>query len=363
MSINDLSRLEREYLKNKCNYIVLINKFNSDNNYASLNEIFRAAIEIDSINGADVMFHKLVKSDKNTSESIKIMMDLGVNQNIYSFALYYCFINKDIEFAKYLFEKFIFDVNDFSFDVLSLYQYDYPELVKLLIDNDLILSKNSCKLLSIFSIVKLFLDSNVDLNEIFRYINPNVDTNIISLLIDEIKKSNVTIEKEYLNKFLLVFYERKNLSLDQIKTLINAGADARINNDYPFVTACFHGDIDTIKYFLYDCCSNINAQDSNALAHAIYAEHFNIAKFLIESGIKITDKVIKECLCCIETIPLLLNAGINLDYVGKILWSTMQNYAMQDKYLSSMENNFCEYLPYMKELAKYGVDFNKIILS
>lgn len=361
MNKNIISDLTLAYNKNKNNYDALIIKFNSNNiNDTLLDEIFSVVNEIDPINGANVMFKKLVRSGKNTSNSIKKMMELGVDSDYYSDALHYCFTHKDIDFAKYLVENLAINVNNFSFEGISFNDCNNPDLVKILLDYGLKLSANTRVFYRIpnTNIIKLFLDYGVDINEILKFNTPQIDKRALNLLIEEIKKSNCTIKKEYLDQILLINYEISELSLNQIITLVDAGANPRINDDYPFITACSYCDLDVVKYFLYECGCDINVRNSDALTVAIAEEHYVLAKFLIECGIKITDNTIRQCLLDVKTLPLLLNANIDAVYIGKILWSDFKNSTSE-----SESYQVQDYAAYMRELVKHGVDFNKIILG
>ncbi len=155
---------------------------------------------------------------------------------------------------------------------------------------------------------------------------------------------------------MLVNYERHNLSLDEIKILIDAGANPRVGGDYALLSACSHGNMDIVKYFLNDCGSDINSHNSEALIRAISSENFKLVTLLLDYGIKTNDTVLHSCFLSLKTLKPLLNRAIDLEYLGKKLW-----HALKYNYLQPYETH--AYVNYMKELVNHGVDFNKIIMG
>jgi hypothetical protein len=305
----------------------------------------------------NIIFRSIVRLDHVTISSIKQMIDLGAEPDCYAEALHYCFKYNDIAFARHLIEDIGINFNKYQFRDLDEECLNKPDLIKLLIDNQLILTKNVMRTFLHFpKIVKLLLDLGLGIQEILAFNTSNINKEVLNLLIEEIQKSNSKIDKILLSDIFSINYERHNLSLNQIKLLVDAGANPRHDNDYAFVNSCSYGNIETVKYFLYECGCDINARNSYALTTAIYEENFNIAKFLIDSGIKITDKNIISGIYHPKFIKLFLDNDVNIEYMGKIVWS---NLSYGDLDLDEKRGH----IMYMKELVKLGVDFNQIILG
>ena len=148
------------------------------------------------------------------------------------------------------------------------------------------------------------------------------------------------------------------ISVNQLKILIDAGADAHFYNEKAFINQCSHGDKDVILYFILKCACNVNACKSIALTKAIYSEQYDVAKILIESNINVTENAIVESFNHDKKyFDLLLNNYV-LDYehIAKLFFSMLVN----NKISHSKKIN----LKIIKDLIMcHGVIFNEIIIN
>ncbi len=339
------------------NFSSLKEKITEDN----LIQICRKAHEIDPLNGMDELFEIISIFARPSSWIIKKMLELGVSHVNYNRVLLHCFLNNDIDLTKYLVEDLGADINGINFNCFgytpsSSNHFNNPKIVKLLLNNGLILSEKT-KVFCLFpEIINLFIESNIDINEILKFNCLSTTREILTLQIDKIQKSNNVIKQDYLHYILYTNYRNHDLSLKEIKILIEAGADPRLDNDSALILACSHGNIETVKFFLNECGLDINSHNSDALTYAVFSRNFDLIDFLFESGIKINDAVISSFsgLYYVKTLSYLLNAGIDAEYIGKIFWSEMNSIE-----IDALERREC--IKYIKELINYGVDFNKII--
>lgn len=103
-------------------------------------------------------------------------------------------------------------------------------------------------------------------------------------------------------------------TLDEIKFMINNGADPRHLNDHAFISACCMNDVNIILYFINEHNVDINTHDGTALESAIYCSNVNNMKLLLEYGIIVTDRAIQEIITVNNSVEKL---KILIDYVGQ----------------------------------------------
>ena len=78
-------------------------------------------------------------------------------------------------------------------------------------------------------------------------------------------------------------------TLDQIKQMVDQGADPRDDDDRAFTLSCESYDNPDIPLYFIQLGANINANDGLALANAIGKKRLAIVSVLLEHGISITD--------------------------------------------------------------------------
>jgi hypothetical protein len=161
------------------------------------------------------------------------------------------------------------------------------------------------------------------------------------------------INTELLNRFFVSVCSKNNLSIIQIKYLVDTGIISKINIDMAYVVSCQYDDIQIVTYFLHDCDADINMQNSYALTYAFHYNQYQIAKFLLESDIYVTDEVINKSFDNEQNLKLLLDNGIDIDRIAKIYIKNLFNGPSYRKYMSECA----------KILIGHGIDFNQYILN
>lgn len=82
-------------------------------------------------------------------------------------------------------------------------------------------------------------------------------------------------------------------TLDQIKQMVDQGADPRDDDDRAFTLSCESYNNPDIPLYFLQLGANINADNGLALANAIGAKRLAIVSVLLEHGISITDAHLK----------------------------------------------------------------------
>ena len=72
-------------------------------------------------------------------------------------------------------------------------------------------------------------------------------------------------------------------NLEEVKKLIEEGADIHIRSDWPISGAANYGHLDVVKY-LVENGTNIHADDDWPLRWAVFKGHLEVVKYLIEAG-------------------------------------------------------------------------------
>lgn len=113
--------------------------------------------------------------------------------------------------------------------------------------------------------------------------------NFFQKFLDVVNTGNQSeINKRFIGQMI---YEH---TLDEIKFMIENGADPRYNNDEAFLRICTSRDLNIPLYFINDCNADVNVNNSIALEYAIEFGNINNVKLLLESGINITDEAIRK---------------------------------------------------------------------
>ncbi len=152
-----------------------------------LKDFFNKVDEIDPVNNnyIDKLIRKIINNKCTTSHNIKTMIELGLGPNHYDEILSYCFRNRDIELAKYLVRDLAADINSFDLNNLpSLSNPDNLEIIKLLLDNDLVLSKDTLIFYEHINIIKLLFELNMDITYLLKFNNERSSKEVIIFLID-----------------------------------------------------------------------------------------------------------------------------------------------------------------------------------
>ncbi len=279
------------------------------------------------------------------------------DRKLSTFLLEHCLKNNNMELTKYIIKNY-----GIYFEFIDIFEknLDDPDMLKLLIDRGYIWHKNVLKCLFIKpNNIDMLLEHGVDLTKIIEHVpyfiqsngGFNVNKTIIEILIDKIKNSKFNIDQELLTRFLVGCYNVYKLSLEQIKILVDLGANPNHSQDIMFIKSCGYGDIDVIKYFLYECGCDINTQKSLALIRAILVKKYDVVTFLLESGISIPDLALVKSLIDQDCLKIFLNNGVCAHRIAKILWNEFKNSCHKGINIDIT----------VKELVKHGIDFNQIM--
>lgn len=152
------------------------------------------------------------------------------------------------------------------------------------------------------------------------------------------------IDKQFLHNM------RSKRTLDEIKFMIDNGANPRYDDDTAFLLACTMSDTNILLYFISDCNVNINTLSGFALEQAIWSESIDNVKLLLENGIKVTDRAIQRVATQDNSVELL-----------KIL----MNYVDQQRVIECISKKICysllaSYQDIIKFLVQNGTDYGTI---
>lgn len=140
------------------------------------------------------------------------------------------------------------------------------------------------------------------------------------------------------------------VTVEEIRYLVDNGANPRFNNDKPFVMCCRCNSVDVLLLFINEYGANINGQDGEALTMAVREKNYEAFKFLIESGITVSDKLIETVFRSNENkfIQIMIEFGVPVERIAKIYW----------KYLIS---EFDFVINKLNLFNKNGLDLNQSI--
>ena len=216
------------------------------------------------------------------------------------------------------------------------------------------------------------------MNHMFQYGYRKKNKELFDFYFDEIIKTQEYISEENITNFLIMASYYYIPTLEQIKILINMGADPRASNDILFLNSCRKNDLDMINYFLFECGCDVNThyidvsgrrkdaliilleslQDrtikyleiGSSVILPNMTENYDTIKKLIDFGIKITDDTILCGLRNPDILSLFLKNGIDPEHIGKLII---------DK---DLKRNYMHFSA-LKSLAKIGVDLNQLIIN
>lgn len=292
-------------------------------------------------------------------EFIKRMIELGVDPHYDNDMPFIVSCrNKTIDVPLYFINEYHVDVNVQNG---SAAQFCNLDILKMLLDHGLKITKylinRSINNLNTIELIKLLRAYGANLQELLECCSGNINkinsNETIYFLIEEIAKTNEIIYSKVINVFFVQVNVVTELTIEQIKILVGAGANLRCDNDHPFLCSCKHGNIKTFFYFLHECNVDINSHNSDALQIAIKFNSYEIANFLLESGIKITDEAIKMCFSDMQYLQLLINNDVGMERIAKLYMNLL---------ISSQPNSLSS-LKCAKLLIRSGIDFNQYILN
>ena len=139
------------------------------------------------------------------------------------------------------------------------------------------------------------------------------------------------------------------LTLDEFRYMVENGADPRINNDRLFIEICSGKSVEYLLYLINQCGADINAQNGKALSRAIKYGNIPVIKFLLESGIVVSDNAIKQAIQKQDSIiAMMMEHGVDPERIAKIFWKHYMKY-------------YDFIIGKIGLLSKFGVDLNQSI--
>ena len=130
---------------------------------------------------------------------------------------------------------------------------------------------------------------------------------------------NSGIQTDIDNYFISVL-QRENITLDDIKFMVENGANPRANNDQLFVDSCAFEDINIPIYFINVHGVNIRAHNEGAFSNALFYQRKSTCKMLVDNGAVITDDIITNIVVDNKyyLFDLLGELGVETDRIAKI---------------------------------------------
>lgn len=159
-------------------------------------------------------------------------------------------------------------------------------------------------------------------------------------------QDQVLINDEFVNKL-----NWDGLTLGDVIFMIDCGADARCDEDLPFVESCCQDDTEIPLYFLNIYGADINAHNGEALYNALLNNKYNLMEILLQNGIMVSNEVIERSLDDESFLKILIKYGLEIQRISKIF---------TEKILIKKLNKDKEII---KCLINNNVDFNEIFIE
>lgn len=175
-----------------------------------------------------------------------------------------------------------------------------------------------------------------------------------------IEKFNKLLEKNDSDAINRYFVSKcYSCNLEEIKYMVDNGADPRYNNDQPFVELCRSPCISIPLYFLKEYGADINAQNGQALENACYCNNYDLIDILIRNGIFITNDAIKLAINtdAYESLNVFIASGVNPQIVADLLFVRIFYPNYEEYGIPSQEFIYSTVL----FLRENGIDFNKTV--
>jgi hypothetical protein len=335
-----------------------INTYNDQNRFQLVEKLFEQVLVINPTNGINDAFVDIL--DWSTQylplDLIKKMIDLGADpyySNARPFIVSCCQTNTDIPL--YFIKEYNIDVN--IENGLAMNYCSSYDTLKILLENGYKISEDIIKnrMHRIFFNIKtieLLYEYGIAMEKIFEYALNNLNRAANELVDYFFTKIGMFINEPILLGRLLVTGCQKNiLTIDQIKFFVES-ANLKEYIDTAFINSCCHDNVQISMYLLHECNANINAHNSWALYSAINLRKCQVVKFLLDSGIHITDDAITQIFDKEQYIGLLLNNGVDADRIAKLYVKYLFEH-----YRTSKNVNFA------KALINSGIDLNQYILN
>lgn len=279
------------------------------------NEIIFEEFSANSAKKNKLMF-KFMTDSEITLENFKYMIDLGANPNddmdkLLELSLTY----PSTDIANYLMEEYNASLNNATIYRPSVNNF------RMLLDHGLIITDmyiDQCFDWQNPDKLEILLEHDVTLKKIMeRFVvvpNNSVQYVVACDLIKKVTNSDENFDPVLLNKFMLKLIDydlsprqyfqfghtshggrpKNILTTDLVQKIILMGLDVHFDGDNLFLLVCALGDLSMVKFFLEDLGCDINAHDSSALVAAIRKCRVDTAEYLLDSGIKISNRLINE---------------------------------------------------------------------
>jgi len=329
---------------------------NGENFYQVVTETFNEIGKIKGNKGINEMFIKIIRADEWKLEAIKYMIELGADPNYaddMQFLLLCRYSTPDV--LLYLIEQH--NVNIHNSDIIYYAGYS-KETIEVLFDHGYFTSyPNIDRYIAYPKVIEVLLEKEYDINPIlesFSKIKTKCSPQLKKILMDKIKKQKnfIQLNSDCLTEILDIFLRNISLSLEEVKLMIELGADPRYKSDKFLPLSCRYKNPEVTLYFITECGCDINTNDSQALLDSIISDNFDMAKILLELGIKITNFCIEMTLDRFDSkkyLDLIMLYETNFDRLSKLFI----------EYLLKNETK----LNIAKLLVENGIDMNQVILT
>jgi len=350
----------------------------------SINELILNAIEearnIDPVKGINELFSVIISESHcaMVGNVIEKMRDVPLD-NVGSW--FTGLINNENDLSNLF--GFLGMSNTARNERISIKWPEKKEILQIFLDNGLIITDEVLKrTFNDVNSIEILINYGIGITKLIDYIWINsiaINKEILDFYFDAITKTSECVPSISITNFLIsLSHHECKLTLDQIKFLVNMGANPRASNDILFLNSCRKNDLDMINYFLFECGCDVNThyidvsgrrkdaliilleslQDrtikyleiGSSVILPNMTENYDTIKKLIDFGIKITDDTILCGLRNPDILSLFLKNGIDPEHIGKLII---------DK---DLKRNYM-YFSALKSLAKIGVDLNQLIIN
>ena len=320
---------------------------------------FDKSRDIDNKHGIDIMFLQIL-DDENIEwsvEQIKHMIELGADPRYHDDdALFRVGHYSTSDVAAYLIENYNMIIDSCSIQEIFTYGVKATiDTLRLFLDTgNTIEDRHIYKMIGRCGIIDVLVEKGYDIKKILDGISHNPKQtegkDMYRFIIEQLKKEELNLDKVLVNNLFLFAIGTGMVTVDDLPIFINAGMDPGYQNDKFFVWLCKFG-YEIPSYFINEYGADVNAYKGYALTNALTANNPLTIKFLLESGIKVTDQHIIYAFDNPENLEMLMKySDITGEQISELLVKKLF-----DKNVSTLR--------IAKTYINNDVDFNQIILG
>lgn len=325
-----------------------------------IQKYYARAKKINEKDGINLFFNLIVNYSEYQLNDFKLMLTSDIDIEFDNYSVF-CkiFSWNDSNVAKYLINNYDIDINSINESILTSLMYNSKinskcQLLILLLDHGIIISDHFINFICNDTMLfKILFDYNIPINRLFQLFSLSKYFSIKTYrLFADYLTSGITFDNHSLNNLLINVSLSWESTWDEIKQLIDFGADINYDNSKAFSHICQSQDNEKIIFCLNELMANVN---TNIIDILIKNENNEIIKILFEKGIPFTATNIKNTM-------LVFNSN------GKFDPSIMELFMQHGITKETIFNVYIDNYISLHEISKYLIethqmDLNKLITN